>query len=45
MLTPMGVGFYSYMIARVFGDTSRNVDEVNSPRFSFSVPHPRNFPD
>ena len=31
----MGVGFYSYMIAMVFGDTWRSVDEVSSPRFLF----------
>lgn len=30
-----GVGFYSDMIAMVFGDTRRNVDEVISPRFFF----------
>jgi len=30
-----GVGFYSNMIAMVFGDTRRNVDEVISPRFFF----------
>ncbi len=30
-----GVGFYSDMIAKVFGDTRRNVDEVISPRFFF----------
>ena len=28
MLTPTGVGFYSDMIVMVFGDTSKNVDEV-----------------
>ena len=33
MLTPSGVGFYSYMTAMVFGDTSISVDEVTSPRF------------
>ena len=33
MLTPDGVGFYSYMTATVFGDTSISVDEVISPRF------------
>lgn len=33
MLTPDGVGFYSYMTATVFGDTSISVDEVTSPRF------------
>ena len=37
MLTPYGVGFYSYMTAMVFGDTSISVDEVTSPRF-FIVP-------
>ena len=30
-----GVGFYSYMNVRAFGDTSGNVDEVISPRFLF----------
>ena len=33
MLTPDGVGFYSYMTATMFGDTSISVDEVISPRF------------
>ena len=33
MLTPSGVGFYSYMTAMVFGDTSISVDEVTSLRF------------
>ena len=33
MLTPPGVGFYSYIAAMVFGDTSKGVDEVISPRF------------
>lgn len=37
MLTPDGVGFYSYMTATVFGDTSISVDEVTSPRFFFIV--------
>lgn len=32
MLTPYSVGFYSYMCAMVFGDTSISVDEVISPR-------------
>ena len=41
MLTPYGVGFYSYMTAMVFGDTSISVDEVTSLRF-FIVP-PRTF--
>lgn len=30
-----GVGFYSFMTAMVFGDTSESVDEVISPRFLF----------
>ena len=34
MLTPDGVGFYSYMTATVFGDTSISVDEVISPRLN-----------
>lgn len=34
MLTPDGVGFYSYMTAMVFGDTSISVDEVTSPRLN-----------
>lgn len=34
MLTPDGVGFYSYMTATVFGDTSISVDEVTSPRLN-----------
>lgn len=38
MLTPNGVGFYSYMTAMVFGDTSISVDEVTSPRFLLSAP-------
>ena len=38
MLTPYGVGFYSYMTATVFGDTSISVDEVTSPRFLLSIP-------
>ena len=28
-----GVGFYSDMVVKVFGDTSGDVDEVRSPRF------------
>jgi len=28
MLTSQGVGFYSYIAAMVFGDTSESVDEV-----------------
>jgi len=35
MLTLQGVGFYSYMVAMVFADTSISVDEVISPRFLF----------
>ena len=35
MLTLKGVGFYSYMNVKAFGDTSGNVDEVISPRFLF----------
>ena len=35
MLTPAGVGFYSDMVVKVFGDAAGNVDEVNSPRFLF----------
>ena len=31
MLT--SVGFYSYIAAMVFGDTSESIDEVISPRF------------
>ena len=34
MLTPNGVGFYSYMVAMVFGDTSESVDEVISPHLN-----------
>lgn len=37
MLTPYSVGFYSYMCAMVFGDTSISVDEVISPRFLLSL--------
>jgi len=29
------VGFYSYMDVTVFGDTSENIDEAESPRFLF----------
>lgn len=36
MLTSHGVGFYSFIGYRVFGDTFRNVDEVTSPRFFVS---------
>ena len=43
MLTPNGVGFYSYMVAMVFGDTSESVDEVISPRFFYCLPPA--FPD
>lgn len=41
MLTPDGVGFYSYMTATVFGDTSISVDEVTSP--CFFIVHFRRF--
>ncbi len=37
MLTSDGVGFYSYMIALVFGDTLESIDEVISPRFLLSL--------
>ena len=35
-----GVGSYSWMCTKVFGDTSDNVDEVSSPRFLFICPLP-----
>lgn len=35
MLTPDGVGFYSYMTAKVIPNTTESVDEVISPRFLF----------
>ena len=34
MLTLIGVGFYSDIVCKVFGDTSDDVDEVKST-FSF----------
>lgn len=33
MFTSKGVDFYSYMVSRVFGDTLKNVDDVDCPRF------------
>jgi len=36
MLTLQGVGFYSYIAAMVFGDTSESINEVISPRFLLS---------
>jgi len=35
MLTLQGVGFYSYIAAMVFGDTSESVDEVLVRAFLF----------
>jgi len=35
MLTSKGVGFYSYIAAMVFGDTSESVDEVLVRAFLF----------
>ena len=35
MLTLVGVGFYSDMVVKVFGDAAGNVDEAKSPRFLF----------
>ena len=43
MLTPEGVGFYSYMVVKVFGDAAGNVDEVISPRFLFLSSFPKAF--
>ena len=37
MLTLVGVGFYSNMVVKVFGDATGNVDEVISPRFFFCL--------
>ena len=39
MLTLAGVGFYSDMVVKVFGDTAGDVDEVISPRFLFLSSH------
>ena len=33
MLTPIGVGFYSYNGRKVFGDTAGDVDEVIESTF------------
>ncbi len=33
MLTPDGVGFYSDMVVKAFGDAAGNVDEVKSTFF------------
>lgn len=38
---PMAWALYSDMNAMVFGDTSKSVDEVISPRFF--IVHPRNY--
>ncbi len=37
MLTPIGVGFYSYNGRKVFGDTAGDVDEVIESTFFYSV--------
>ena len=38
MLTSVAdVGFYSYIAAMVFGDTSESIDEVISPRFFYCL--------
>ena len=34
MLMPYGVGFYSYMVHKVFGDTSISINEVIGPRLN-----------
>jgi len=40
MLTSQGVGFYSYIAAMVFGDTSESVGEVLVRALLLSPPEP-----
>jgi len=40
MLTLKGVGFYSYIAATVFGDTSESIDEVSVRAFLLSPSEP-----